>query len=152
MAALTGTTEPLGGLAVTAAVSIVALVASIILLACTVAVMPHDYFARATHPPSRFAAHGRHVRVTVQLIRNALAGVLILAGLAMLVLPGQGLLTILVGVIVADFHRKRDAELWLVRHAHVFAALNFLRATLRRPPLHAPAPAATTTRSRHGRG
>jgi hypothetical protein len=135
---LTAITDQIGGVVLTAGVSLAALVASLALLGGTVAVMPHDYFARAEPPPSRFAGHGRHVRITVKLIRNALAGVLLVAGAAMLVLPGQGVLTILVAVIVADFHRKRDAELWLVRHAHIFAALNYVRSAMRRAPLQPP--------------
>jgi hypothetical protein len=58
----------------------------------------------------------------------------------MLVTPGQGLLTILVGIVVADFHRKRDLELYLVRRPHVLPALNRVRSLLKRQPLDAPWP------------
>ena len=67
--------------------------------------------------------------------RNALGAVLLAAGIAMLVLPGQGLLTILLGLMLVDFPGKRRAERALVARPNVFEALNWLRAKAGRPPL-----------------
>ena len=47
-------------------------------------------------------------------LRNAVGLVLVTAGLAMLVLPGQGIITLLVGIILMDFPGKhRLVELCL---------------------------------------
>ena len=70
--------------------------------------------------------------------KNLAGAVLVLAGLAMLVLPGQGLLTIVVGLLFLDFPGKRSLELRLVRHPPVLRTINWLRATAHRPPLQMP--------------
>ena len=52
---------------------------------------------------------------------------LVAAGLAMLFLPGQGLLTVLIGVCVMDFPGKRGLLQRLVRGPKVQGALNWIR-------------------------
>ena len=68
------------------------------------------------------------------------------AGIVMLALPGQGLLSTLVGLVVADFRKKRDLELALARHHSVMVAPNAVWRLPRRPRLAA-AHAATAGRS-----
>ncbi len=45
----------------------------------------------------------------------------------MLILPGQGLLTIILGVFVADFPGKWTLERKLVTNQNVFNAINWIR-------------------------
>ncbi len=52
----------------------------------------------------------------------------------MLVLPGQGLLTILFGLILMDFPRKRQLERRLIKVQPVRAAANWIRQRYGRPP------------------
>ena len=75
------------------------------------------------------ARHRRHpaLALTVFLARNALGLLLVAAGLAMLFLPGQGLLTVLIGVSVMDFPGKRGLLQRLVRGPKVQGALNWIR-------------------------
>jgi hypothetical protein len=70
--------------------------------------------------------------------KNLLGALLVLAGLAMLVLPGQGILTILLGLAFLDLPGKRRAELWLVSRPPVLAAVNRLRLRAGREPLQLP--------------
>jgi hypothetical protein len=56
-------------------------------------------------------------------------------GLAMLVLPGQGILTILIGVMLLDFPGKRRWELWLIRRRGVRHSIDWIRQRAARPPL-----------------
>lgn len=67
--------------------------------------------------------------------KNVLGALLVLAGIAMLVLPGQGLLTILIGLMLVDFPGKRRLELLIVRRPAILALLNRMRAKRGRPPL-----------------
>ena len=46
----------------------------------------------------------------------------------MLILPGQGLLTIVIGIFVADFPGKQTLERRLVANNKVFRAINWIRA------------------------
>jgi len=63
----------------------------------------------------------------VWIFRNLAALVLLLAGVAMLLLPGQGLLTIVLGIFIADFPGKRNLERRLVANRKVFDAINWVR-------------------------
>lgn len=57
-----------------------------------------------------------------------------LAGIAMLVLPGQGLLTILIGLLLLDFPGKRAVELRLVRRPAIRGFLDRMRQKRGVPP------------------
>lgn len=64
--------------------------------------------------------------------------VLVLAGLAMPTLPGQGLLTLLAGLIPLEFPGERHAERGLVRRDRVRPALDRGHARAGRGPLEPP--------------
>jgi hypothetical protein len=68
--------------------------------------------------------------------KNLLALTLIAGGIAMLLLPGQGLLTILIGVMLLDFPGKYPLERRIVQQPKVLQTINWLRAKGNRPPLH----------------
>ena len=70
-----------------------------------------------------------------------------LAGLALVIVgvvlsmpgvPGQGVLTILLGIMLLDFPGKRSVERALVRRAMVHKGINALRARWKRPPIAVP--------------
>lgn len=71
--------------------------------------------------------------------KNLLGVVLVVLGIALLVLPGQGLLTILLGMTLLDVPGKRRLEIALLRQRGVHRAVNWLRARYDRPPLQMPA-------------
>lgn len=96
--------------------------------------MPSDYFVA---PQRRHGSRGP-LGWTVWTLRNVLAVVLIVLGILMLVLPGQGLLTILIGVATSTFPGKYRLERRLVRHKRIMAALNWIRRRNHRPPLQLP--------------
>lgn len=66
-------------------------------------------------------------RVVGHLLLNLLGAVLVAAGIVMLVLPGQGVLTILLGLGLLEFPGKHRIEGWIVRRRPVRAALDWLR-------------------------
>ena len=53
----------------------------------------------------------------------------------MLVLPGQGILTIIVGLVLMDFPGKYGAERWAVSRGPVLPAINWIRAKAGKPNL-----------------
>ncbi len=67
--------------------------------------------------------------------KNLLGYLLIVAGIAMLVLPGQGVLTILLGVILVDLPGKYRFERWIVARPLVLKSINRLRQRAGRDPL-----------------
>lgn len=119
----------------TGAASVALFVASILIIPPLIVRIRPDYFAHAQRPPSRWAQRRRFVRVSIQVGKNLLGGLLMIAGLAMLVLPGQGLLTLFVGFLLLDFPGKYRLEKWLIRRRYILGPINWLRARRNRPPL-----------------
>lgn len=96
--------------------------------------LPADYFERAPVFRGRWTA-GR-------VARN-LAGILVIAvGIVLSVpgIPGQGLLTVLVGVLLVDFPWRQRLERKLVTRPGVLITVNRLRVRFWRPPLRPPRP------------
>lgn len=93
--------------------------------------LPADYFVNATTADRSLAQ---------RVARNVGGIVLVLLGLLMSVpgVPGQGLLTVLVGLVLIDLPAKRKWELALLRRKQIIAAVNRLRAKWDRPPLILP--------------
>ena len=113
--------------------SIVILVASIFFIPIVVTRIPPDYFVA---PQRSFSWQKLSwYRFSLILFRNALGSILILAGIAMLVLPGQGLLTVLAGIFVLDFPGKYKLERYLVRKPTVLNSLNWIRRRRNVPEL-----------------
>ncbi len=85
-----------------------------------------DYFV-GPKPPTR--PQTRHpLRALVgRVMRNVAGLVFLAAGIAMLVLPGQGILTMLIGVAMLDFPGKRGLEKRLATQKHVRKSLQWLR-------------------------
>lgn len=72
-------------------------------------------------------------------VKNVLGILLVLAGLAMLVLPGQGLLTLVIGLALLNFPGKRSLMRRLIGQPRVRRTINRLRAKAHKKPLEAPA-------------
>jgi hypothetical protein len=107
--------------------SVVAFFGSLIAVPWVIGRMRSDYFL--THWQQVETRHRRHpaLALIIFVLRNGVGFVLVIAGVAMLVLPGQGLLTILIGVCVMDFPGKRSMldRLWQI--PQVEQALNWIR-------------------------
>lgn len=119
-------------------ISLGLLVLSAVAFPLVVIHLPEDYFVR----DRRVLAHRlrRHPVLwwTLTILKNILGVILILMGLAMLLLPGQGLLTILIGIALTNFPGKYALERRIVCRPRVAAALNRIRRSASRPPLELP--------------
>ena len=113
--------------------SLACCLASVVVATWAVRRLPADYLLHEPEP-----ACGSPLRRLGSALRNGLGLVLLLLGLLMLVLPGQGLLTIVAALAVMDFRSKRRLEHWLVLRPHVFALINHLRRRSGHAPLLAP--------------
>ena len=97
--------------------------------------IPYDYFSESERQPSAWAEKHVLIRCLVLLIKNLLGFIFVLLGLAMLVLPGQGLLTLLIGVLLLNFPGKYRFERWLIQQPSVNKAVAWLRQRAGRRPL-----------------
>lgn len=118
--------------------SVIVFALGLVLMPLFVAKIPSGYFM-GEHPPlERLGQRSRAARAAVLVLKNALGAVLVLAGALMLVLPGQGILTLLAGLTLLDFPGKRRLELWLVRRGPVLRAVAWIRKRAGSPPLQLP--------------
>jgi hypothetical protein len=110
---------------VSTAVSVALYVAIAVYIPVALARLPPDAFVRP-EPPRRPLAI---------VLRFVIGIVVVLAGVAMLFLPGPGVLTILLGLTIVGGRLARRGVRKLVTQPKVFAAINAVRAKRGRPPL-----------------
>ncbi|MCB1855430.1 MAG: hypothetical protein KDI05_11155 [Halieaceae bacterium] len=119
--------------------SLLALVATAVGVPWVVARLPRDYFNQTHRAVWRLVADEPWYALLLGMLKNLLGALLVLLGAIMLVTPGQGLLTLLVGLLLMNFPGKYQLERWLVSRRGVLAALNWLRRRRGRPPFDPPA-------------
>jgi len=92
------------------------------------------------HPTIVEQRHKRHpaIALMIKIIRNGLGGLLCFAGVIMLFLPGQGLLTILIGVSLLDVPGRQKVLNLLIHRRSIQRALNWIRKKTGRPPFQFP--------------
>jgi hypothetical protein len=117
--------------AIALGVSIGLFAVGVLSIPIVIARLPADYFIRDERPPS--APGVRHA--VLKPLRNALGVLLVFAGVAMLVLPGQGVLAILLGLSLIDFPGKRPLLLRFVQQRAVKRVVNAIRRRAHKPPL-----------------
>jgi hypothetical protein len=79
--------------------------------------------------------HHPVLRLLGVVVKNVVGVVFFLVGFAMLFLPGQGLLTMLIGVSLIDFPRKRQLEAKMVGQPTLLGVINAMRRKFDKPPL-----------------
>jgi hypothetical protein len=116
--------------------SVVTFVLSIIATIIVLIKLPDTYF-KAEHGREFWAERHPVLRWGGLVLKNLLGAVLVLFGVLMSLpgVPGQGVLTILMGVMLLDFPGKRQLELKLVKRPKVLRAVNGIRRRFDRPPL-----------------
>jgi|SRR5918911_41651 hypothetical protein len=119
-----------------AAISIATFVASLVMVSFLLVKLPADFF----HPShDRDFLVGRHtaIRLAGMIIKNLLGMFLVVLGIIMSLpgVPGQGVLTILIGIILLDFPGKHALERKIVSRPKVLYTINRLRKRFDKPPL-----------------
>ena len=115
--------------------SILIFIISILGISWFVAQIPEDYFLLSKRKPSKWQERKPILRLVVLFGKNIIGFSLIIGGLLMLVLPGQGLLTIVTGLLLINYPGKYKLEQKLVTIPSVFRALNWIRVKANKPPL-----------------
>jgi hypothetical protein len=118
--------------------SAITFVGTLVLVPILVIRIPADYFLAAR----RHVSHWRRLHpvpgIALLVFKNACGIIFIIAGIAMLILPGQGFLTILIGVMLVNFPGKYRLERWFIRIRPVARSINWMRSRAGRPPLRMP--------------
>ena len=90
--------------------------------------IPRDYF-RQDNPREFWIDRHPAVRFLGVFVKNLLGVILVVLGIVMSIpgVPGQGILTILLGIMLLDFPGKRTLEYKLVSKPKVLSTINKLR-------------------------
>jgi hypothetical protein len=109
---------------------------SLAIVSCIMVRIPADYFQKDS---ARALWSDKHpaVRFLGVLAKNLLGALLVALGILMSIpgVPGQGILTILLGIMLLDFPGKRSLEHKLVSRPQVLKTINKLRHRFGKPGL-----------------
>ena len=114
--------------------SIIGFVGSLIAIPWILIRLPGDYFDMRV-PRHWMKDHHPVLRVIGLIVKNCLGAVFLMAGFLMLFLPGQGVLTMLIGISFMDFPNKRKLEARIVGQPAILNTINRVRHTFNKPPL-----------------
>ena len=120
--------------------SLALFVGSLVAMPILLARLRADYFARPDPGGGGWLRRHPVARIVLLAVKNLLGLVLLAAGLAMMVLPGQGIITILIALTLLNFPGRRRLELYLIRQRHVRGAVDWIRRRAGSPPLIVPEP------------
>ncbi len=117
------------------ALSVAMFTGSLLFVPWAVVQIPADYFKSTTTRPPLWGNHPPLLRMTMIVMKNLLGLLLLLTGVAMLFLPGQGVLTMVIGLLLLDVPGKFRFERWLLSHKLVLQPVNWLRIKRNHPAL-----------------
>jgi len=110
------------------------LVISAVLIPYLIVRLPADFYAE-NNRRRRLFQHRPLVRMVFLIVKNTFGWLLLVAGILMLLLPGQGILTILAAFALLDFPGKRTLEMRILHKPVILNSINWLRRRAGREPL-----------------
>jgi archaellum biogenesis protein FlaJ (TadC family) len=116
-------------------ISVATFLGSLLTLPWLVAKIPETYFLESVRSPTPWHRQRPALRLMLLMLKNMLGAVLLAGGILMLFLPGQGLLTMALGLLLLDYPGKYRFERWLVAQPSILRSLNWLRRRRGVPPL-----------------
>lgn len=114
--------------------SALAFIGSLVLVPVVILELPVDFFTRSTKRTSTLS----FTHLCARAVKNLVGALFFISGILMLVLPGQGILTILIGISLIDFPAKRRLQVRVVRIASIQKTMNWIRNKGKREPLEIP--------------
>ena len=98
-----------------------------------VALIPEDYFV--IKRVSKIKSQNPLIWYFILILKNLVGYSLILGGVIMLVLPGQGLFTIIIGLMLSNYPGKYIIEKKFIAIPTILKSINWLRKKSNKPPL-----------------
>jgi len=125
-----------GGVLFGASLALVTIIGSLLLVGFLLVRLPATYF-QEFHPRDLWVDRHPVLRLMARSGKNVLGAILVVVGaiLALPGVPGQGLLTILVGLMLLDLPGKRRLERRIVGRPRILRAINRLRKRFGSRPL-----------------
>jgi hypothetical protein len=122
-------------------ISVLFWIGTLIVVPLVVVHLPADYLTNEASGSLRHRIPPAW-RYPYLVVKNIFGALFILAGIAMLVLPGQGILTLVLGIGLISFPGKHRLIQRVLGGRRILAILNRWRARAGRPPLEKPPAAA----------
>ena len=121
------------------ALSIIGTVGGIVTFGIVVVKLPAGYFVDCADGQPVLNAHPL-LRRTRVVLKNVLGAVLVVLGLIMSVpaIPGPGIITIVIGLMLLDFAEKRRWARWVISRPPILGAANRLRSKYGKSPFSLP--------------
>ena len=113
--------------------SFIIFIFSLLTIKWLVALIPNDYFIKKNN--SEFRSNYPIFWLVSIIIKNLVGYTLIVGGILMLVLPGQGLFTIFVGLMLSNYPGKFYIERKFIAIPSVLRAINWLRKKSNTPSI-----------------
>ncbi|MDH3493106.1 MAG: hypothetical protein OEM82_06110 [Acidobacteriota bacterium] len=117
-------------------VFVASLLVSFLAIGIVMVKIPENYFS--SHYQQDFMPGSPWiVRWGAVIVKNVVGILLIILGILLSLpgVPGQGILTILLGLIMLDIPGKRPLEAKIIKRPNVLSAINNLRERYDKPPL-----------------
>lgn len=114
-------------------VSSIIFIVSLLSIGWLVSLIPSDYFINRKE--SKFKLNYPVTWIVYTIIKNIFGYILILGGILMLILPGQGLLTIFIGLMLSNYPGKYSIEKKIIATPKILKSINWLRKKSDEPPL-----------------
>ncbi len=114
-------------------ISFTIFVFSLLSIKWLVALIPSDYFI--DKKSSKFKSQFPITWLVSMIIKNLIGYILIIGGILMLVLPGQGLFTIFIGLMMSNYPGKYSIERKFIAIPSVLKTINWLRKKSNQDPL-----------------
>ena len=106
---------------------------SLLSIGWLVSLIPSDYFINRKE--SKFKLNYPVAWIVSVVIKNIFGYILIFGGILMLILPGQGLITIFVGLLLSNYPGKYSIEKRIIATPKILKSINWLRKRSNEPPL-----------------
>jgi hypothetical protein len=115
-------------------ISLVFFVGSLVAIPYILVWIPANYFDIRV-PRHWMENHHPILRLIGHIVKNTIGAIFLFAGFLMLFLPGQGILTMVIGVSMLDFPGKRKIEAKMIGQRTVLGVVNGMREKFGKPPL-----------------
>lgn len=120
------------------ALSLLTVIVSSIAVPMVIRSMPYDYFLESSEGAEAIREQHPALRLVFLILKNVLGLLLVIGGLIMFVTPGQGILTLVIGLLLMNFPGKRRLEIRLIRMKPLKRAVDWIRNRAGRRPLELP--------------
>jgi archaellum biogenesis protein FlaJ (TadC family) len=116
-------------------ISLITFFGTILLMGVLILMIPTDYFSNPKRRKSFLITKRPLLGVILLIVKNLIGLIFLIVGFLLLFIPGQGILTIMIGIILMNFPGKYRLERKLVQRPGVLQGINKIRKKFNRPLL-----------------